>query len=369
MASPDANDETTLRQETRLPGAISVWTLTDGTTGMQAQAVALAAALCQHRPNCTHADFQVSPHPLLRALPRFGTFLRLPLYGKPQTSFSYNTLPPADEFPDILITCGGRVAGIGLALRQRARKAGVKTQLVQIQDPRLPPALFDALVVPQHDTVRGPNVITTTGSLNRVTLDSVRRAMMELPSKWLVRDTAPTVVVMLGGDNRRYRVTPAMVATLAARLNQFAQSEPMRLVLLASRRTPPTLVAELTAALGDTRVLTIADDEDNPYPGILGVADAMIVTSDSVNMASEVTITGKPVLIAGWRATNSTPKNGQPADPNYDVGETGRIAAFHAAMMAAGHTAPLGTALPQTRFTALDEIDNTCARLLTLLRR
>ena len=65
--------------------------------------------------------------------------------------------------------------------------------------------------------------------------------------------------------------------------------------------------------LGDSRVTIATADDANPYP-ILGIADAVIVTSDSVNMASEAALTGKPLLIAAW----------QP--------ETGRIAAFHQAM-------------------------------------
>ena len=78
--------------------------------------------------------------------------------------------------------------------------------------------------------------------------------------------------------------------------------------------------------------------ENNPYPGILGLVDAVIVTSDSVNMISEATITGLPILIAEWQS------------------ETGRIGAFHDAMMAAGHIAPLRDKLPQDGFTPLFEM-------------
>ena len=62
--------------------------------------------------------------------------------------------------------------------------------------------------------------------------------------------------------------------------------------------------------------------EPNIYPGVLGMAQAVIVTSDSVNMASEAAITGKPVMIAaqGNRAAES---------------------GLHDAMFAARHTAAL----------------------------
>jgi hypothetical protein len=37
----------------------------------------------------------------------------------------------------------------------------------------------------------------------------------------------------------------------------------------------------------------------NPYPGVLGAAQAAMVTEDSVNMASEAATAGLPVYISG----------------------------------------------------------------------
>lgn len=341
-----------------------VWAITDGTPGMRYQALALAKAIQKARPQFTVCEYQAIPHRLIRSFARLGQqFSFLPLYANNNDA----NMPPNGEYPDILITCGRRMAGFGLAMRQRAKKAGVTTQLVHLQDPRLSPDLFDVLIVPKHDPARGKTVITTTGSLNRLTLESIRRSMMDLPSKWLVRDTKPTVVVMLGGDNRRYKITDEMTAAMATHLKTFATSEPMRLVLLPSRRTPPTLIPKLLADLEDgddkIEVQTVSDDEPNPYPGILGVADTVIVTADSVNMACEAAIIGKPVLIARWKigAAQDTGQN--------LLGETGRIAAFHQTMIAAGHTAPLGPNLPRAPFTALDEVSEVVERLLDMLNR
>ena len=68
---------------------------------------------------------------------------------------------------------------------RRAHAAGIAMQIVHLQDPRLPPGLFDALIVPAHDPARGGNVLVTTGSLNRLTLAGMQRAMMDLPTRWL----------------------------------------------------------------------------------------------------------------------------------------------------------------------------------------
>ncbi len=348
----------------------ALWVLSDGTAGMRLQAIGLAEALARHRPELAINEFQVIPHWLIRLLPRLGHRASfLPLYASAVDLSVVQKRPDRGRHADLLITCGRRMAGIGLALRARARAEGARTQLIHLQDPQLSPALFDVLVVPKHDRVRGRNVITMTGSLNRLTLESIQRSMMDLPSKWLVRDKVPCVVVMLGGDNKRYRISPKMTTTMAARLRAFAESEPMRLVLIPSRRTPALLVETLEASLGQKDVRIVGPNETNPYPGILGVADAIIVTSDSVNMVTESAITGKPVLIAGWNVPASEIVGGVTGEAAKSVGERGRIAAFHRRMIDAGHTTPLANSLPRKRFTALDEIDEVCGHIFRILDR
>ena len=136
---------------------------------------------------------------------------------------------------------------------------------------------------------------------------------------------------------------------MAARLADFARNNKASLALIPSPRTPASVINILMTQLGDGLVTIATADDANPYPGILGIADAVIVTSDSVNMASEAALTGKPVLVAAW----------QP--------ETGRIAAFHQAMESAGHSAPLGTELPTAGFTPLEEMPEIVASVSALL--
>lgn len=347
---------------TALPANIgTIWTISDGTAGMRLQAVALADALADVLAAArqtktgkrvgtrakTPQDFVVTPPPLCRYLPRLGqiwpaaTLDRLLASGCPD-------LPFRQEFPDILITCGRRMAGLSIAMRRLARYHGAHTRTIHIQDPRLPSHYFDILIVPQHDPTRGPNVITCMASLNRLTMPQIAGAAARLASKWTSLP-APCVAVLLGGDNRRYRITDTMATHMAARLADFARTNKASLALIPSPRTPASVVNILMARLGDSRVTIATADDANPYPGILGIAGAVIVTSDSVNMASEAALTGKPLLIAAW----------QP--------ETGRIAAFHQAMASAGHSAPLGTTLPTAGFTPLAEMPDIVAKVSALL--
>jgi mitochondrial fission protein ELM1 len=76
-------------------------------------------------------------------------------------------------------------------------------------------------------------------------------------------------------------------------------------------------------------------------------------------MASEAAITGKPVLIIGWK----------PAAKDSPTGEKGRIASFHKNMVAGGHSAIFDGSIPSGNFVRLDEMADVTERLLTLLGR
>lgn len=343
-----------------------IWVVSDGTAGMRLQSVALAEALVRARPDWSFDDFIITPHPLIRTLPRLAAMLPgLPLYGAAQKTAGgggQGTLarrPHAGHYPEILITCGRRMAGYALALKRRAKADGATVQIAHLQDPRLSPSLFDAMLVPRHDRARGPNVLVTTGSMNRLTLAGIQAAMMEMPSRWLETTRRTAVAVMLGGSNRRYKVTPEMGNAMADRLAAFSRTSGAMLMIMASRRTPDGLVAQVCEKLPADAVMLPQKGEPNVYPGILGMAQAVIVSADSVNMATEAAVTGKPVMIAPW----------QPAAQNNPSGEAGRIRAFHDHMFTAKHTVPLASTIPNGPFERLDEMSTVADELLHQLGR
>ena len=69
----------------------------------------------------------------------------------------------------------------------------------------------------------------------------------------------------------------------------------MGFVITASRRTPPEALVAFKIALGETPAYFWNGLGDNPYLGFLGLADFLLVTTDSVSMISEALMTGKPV--------------------------------------------------------------------------
>jgi hypothetical protein len=209
--------------------------------------------------------------------------------GWPFTAYNARVRRIKPPWPDLAIGAGRRIAPLVAALGQLY---AVRT--VQILDPRLPLAAFGLVAAPEHDRVTGPNVVATVGSIGRLTPDTVAAAAEPWRSR-LAALPRPRVAVLLGGPSASARFGGGAVGRLLEALQGLVE-QGHGLMVAPSRRTPEGLVARLGDALGE-RALVWDRIGENPYPGILGLADAVLVTQDSVNMASEAASTGKPVHI------------------------------------------------------------------------
>lgn len=289
--------------------APSTWVMSDGRAGMEIQCLGLAEAL-----GLDPAVKRVAGRkPLRWFTPWFrpGAIWNLRASSSPLT-------PP---WPDLIIASGRQPIAPALKIRQLARRAGKRSYLLQIQDPAFDPWRFDLIVIPQHDPLRRPNVLTTLGSMHRVTpqrLAAARAQFAKVP-EGLPR---PLVGVLLGGNSRYHRFTPERGASLGRELAEMARRDGTGLWITASRRTPPEALAAVLAPLQGVPHRLWSGEDENPYFGILALADVLVVTEDSVNMTSEGVAAGRPVLVA-------------PLDGGKD-----KFRAFHAEMRAKGYTRP-----------------------------
>jgi mitochondrial fission protein ELM1 len=218
----------------------------------------------------------------------------------PQSAFK----PGSDEFgppwPRVLIGCGkaGLVASLALA-----RWNGRASFRVQTQDPRLSPRHFDLVVPPAHDRLNGENVFSILGSPNRVTREKLTKAARRFSARY-GHLPHPRVAVLIGGSARGHPLTAAHMNRLAETLLELTKSG-AGLMLTVSRRTGPDNTARLRARLAGPQSDLWDGTGDNPYYGILALADFILVSEDSTNMATEAAVTAKPIYIlplAGVRA-------------------------------------------------------------------
>jgi mitochondrial fission protein ELM1 len=107
----------------------------------------------------------------------------------------------------------------------------------------------------------------------------------------------PYVAVLLGGTNGSYKLDLRAVMEFGPQLAAMAKQQNVSLLITPSRRTSEDCLTLLSAHLHDVPHVIWDGSGENPYFGMLGLADAFVVTCDSVNMISETCSTGKPVYV------------------------------------------------------------------------
>ena len=114
----------------------------------------------------------------------------------------------------------------------------------------------------------------------------------------------PRTALLVGGASAHAAFDDAAIEALAIRVEALARREGGSVLATASRRTPAAARARLRARFGSAGHLVWSGDDDgpNPYAGLLGWADRIVCTADSVNMLSEAAATNAPVFVAGLDA-------------------------------------------------------------------
>jgi len=298
------------------------WVLTDGKAGSRNGALGLAEAV-----GLPVIEKHVHSAPPWRWLPPL-------LWPKGVLGVGAGGDPLEPPWPRLIVSAGERSVGPALEVK---RRAGDDAFLVHIQHPRVNPARFDMVVVSSHDRLTGPNVRVTVGALHRVTDAFLAEAAARFGPAF-AHLPRPLVAVLIGGANRAYRFDRETAARLADDLVALARDSGCGLLITASRRTGAENEALLRERLRDLPVAFWDGEGENPYFAYLGLADTLVVTSDSVNMVSEACYTGKPVHV--FRLPG---------------GEGSKFERFHRALAERGATRPFTGRLESWPCAPLDE--------------
>lgn len=208
---------------------------------------------------------------------------------------------PADPglrapFPDIAIASGKETVPYLRALKKRSDGA---TFTLFLGDPRVSCGIFDLIWTPAHDRLTGANVFKTLTAPHPHDATALASARARADGR-LAGLASPRVAVMLGGPSGQYRFGDADSENVRAAVARLL-AEDARVMISPSRRTPDELVERLKHAIADAgatdRAFVWDGSGDNPYQGMLALADAFLVTCDSVNMIGEALATGKPVHV------------------------------------------------------------------------
>jgi uncharacterized protein len=194
-------------------------------------------------------------------------------------------------WPDIVVASGRQAVPYARMIRRRSHG---RTFVAFLLGPGVSPSGFDLVWVPQHDRVRGDNVIVTLTSPHRLTGERlVEEAACHAED--VAHLPRPRVCVLVGGNSAAYRFGSDEAERLALDLRDLTLRHGCGLLVTPSRRTGQAQIAKLKDRLADCPAVVWDLDGPNPYFGYIGLADAFVVTCDSANMLGEAAFTGKPL--------------------------------------------------------------------------
>ena len=310
-----------------------IWVLTDGRPGHISQTLGLAEAL--------------TSSPIVKVIGLRAPFRQLSPFlgwagGRALSKKSARIGPP---WPKLVITSGRSAIPIALAIGRASRGA---TRLVNVQDPGFYRRRFDLIVVPEHDALTGPNILSTAGALGRVTAKLLADAAASFgPS--LEHLPRPRVAVLIGGANAVLQTPEDVVQRIAQDLAAIAATG-VGLMVTFSRRTGPEMEMAVGDALAGSNSVIWDGTGGNPYFAYLALADHIVVTEDSASMVSEAAATGKPISIL--RLAGGSPK----------------FTRFHAAMMVRGVTREFAGRLDDWTYAPIDETARAAAMVRQIIR-
>ncbi|MBF0532333.1 MAG: mitochondrial fission ELM1 family protein [Candidatus Omnitrophica bacterium] len=205
---------------------------------------------------------------------------------------------------DFIISTGSSVATVNylLSLDHTARS------MVVLKPGLLSWNNFELVILPEHDRPKGwvdrKNVIWTKAAPNLISADYLKEETEHfLPQYPQLQDMPGCKVgVFIGGDSAQVYLDLAQIRELVQQLKDVCQKRGARILVTTSRRTPQEIdryVASELSGAGICPVLILPNQDDVPHAvgGILGIADIVIVSGDSISMISEAASSGKPAIV------------------------------------------------------------------------
>ena len=224
------------------------------------------------------------------------------VFGKPRVGATlyHVDLTKSDElsppWPDLILTIGRRPANVALWVREQS---GGHTRIVLVGKPSGMPYPFD-LVIHSAEIQLPPlkNVQAISLPLLRVDEEAVATAAGFWETR-LADLPRPLIAFLVGGPTGPYVFDGHAVDRLLGEIDRVVSESGGTPYITTSRRTPPAVVETIRGRLPSAARLFewSADSGQNPYLGLLGLADGFVVTGDSISMMVEVARLRKPLAI------------------------------------------------------------------------
>ncbi len=192
---------------------------------------------------------------------------------------------------DIVISCGRKSVIPSIYLKQKFKN---KIMNIHIQDPKVSLDNFDFIVAPEHDGLKGTNVLTTKGAIHYLRNSELSENENYLKSQ-INKEKLVTLIV--GGPNKYYDYNDKTIDEIFLKIKDNFINKGYQLIFIPSMRTPQNVINKAANYFGQNQII-ITNVDKKAYLSSLKLADHIVVTCDSTSMISEAAMTGKPIYVA-----------------------------------------------------------------------
>ncbi len=203
---------------------------------------------------------------------------------------------------DFVISAGSSLVPLNLLL---ARDMRAKT--IVLMKPSFPFSRFryDLAIVPEHDRGSVPAETFRTLLAPGPSDEGERQAAAKRLAEGISDPEAVKFAVFLGGAMRGFNLEQDDVIKLLAGLQRLSDHGAGKFVLTTSRRTPENVCKYLknhARPEAGCKLLVLANEDKRAevVPGMMELAEILIVTEDSVSMISEAVASGKKVVVLSF---------------------------------------------------------------------
>ena len=283
--------------------------LSDGKAGHVKQSLAVVETLRQQHPAVSGRTVEIRyRHRLARLLTLVWSWA-VPSGWGAETCLRWALTPESAaallrSYADLIVSCGSSTASVNALWSADNRAKSV----ILMNPAPLPLSRFDLVIAPRHDRLPPrANVIAIDGAMTHTPeADRLAQSAQRLRQHPNFRADAaaagPVVALLIGGDTAEYVLTESWTAEMVRQITQACNAAQGTCLATTSRRTSPAVERQLAEGLGRDarcRLLLLANRDaiNGTMEGLLGSAEAVVVTGESISMVSEARASGRPVIV------------------------------------------------------------------------
>ena len=245
----------------------------------------------------------------------------------------------------VIISCGRKSVIPSIALKKRL---GKEIFTIHIQDPKVSFKHFDLVISPEHDNIKGDNVLKTKGAIHYLTKKEIKDNSNYLDIK---KEKRKLVAFIVGGPNKYYNYNDQTIHQLFTKIKTLFTPDKYKIIIVPSYRTPENIIKKAYDTFNFNHIVIKTLDK-KAYLSALALADISVVTCDSTSMISEAAITGKPVYIAMMKPV----KNNR------------RFKKFYSLLTNLGITRELSNSVEEWSYESLDEVNKIAPIIRTKMK-